>query len=153
MSIEFTQIPLAPWPVLQEGIHKLSLDEFQEIFAFNQHRRKQFEGLVDAMKALKKAGCSKVYIDGSYVTKKPIPGDYDACWDGESVNIEELDIVFLDFTNGRASQKAKYEGEFFPAQCFADHNQTSYREFFQQEKHSGGRKGIVLLELNDELNS
>lgn len=153
MSICFTEIPLAPWPVLQEGVHKLSLKEFQEVFVFNPHRRKQFIGLVNAMKALKQAGCSKVYIDGSYVTKKPLPGDYDACWDVTNVNPDKLDAVFLDFTNKRASQKAKYEGEFFPAHIFADGKQTPYIEFFQIEKHSGERKGIVLIELSDELDS
>ncbi|EOX3949973.1 hypothetical protein ACNUCD_004976 [Vibrio alginolyticus] len=120
---------------------------------FNPHRRKQFDGLIDAMKALKQAGCSKIYIDGSYVTKKPTPGDYDACWDAGNVDPSKLDAVFLDFSDGRASQKAKYEGEFFPAHCFADNKQTPYTEFFQQEKHSGCRKGIVLLELSDELDS
>ncbi|ANQ25166.1 hypothetical protein BA894_01300 [Vibrio natriegens] len=153
MSICFTDIPLAPWPVLQEGVHQLSLEEFREVFVFNPHRRKQFEGLVYAMKALKQAGCTKVYIDGSYVTKKPTPGDYDACWDVENVDPDKLDKVFLDFDNGRASQKAKYEGEFFPAHWAADSEKTSYKEFFQKEKHSGGRKGIVLLELGDELDS
>lgn len=151
MSISFHEIPLAPWPVLTEGIHKLDIHEFGEIFAFNPHRRKQFNGLVLAMKALKHAGCSKVYIDGSYVTKKPIPGDYDACWDVTNVNQYKLEPVFLDFSNGRASQKAKYEGEFFPAQFHADNLGTPYMEFFQQEKHSGLRKGIVLLELNSEF--
>lgn len=153
MSIRFVDYPLAPWPVLEEGIHKLGLEEFREIFVFNPHRRKQYEGLLDAMKALKQAGCTKVYIDGSYVTRKPLPGDYDACWDAIGVDQAKLDTVFLDFSNGRQSQKTKFEGEFFPAQCFADSQQTPYTEFFQREKHSGEKKGIVLLELDGNLGS
>ncbi|MFM2667154.1 hypothetical protein AAFX24_20405 [Vibrio mediterranei] len=151
MPVNFIDIPLAPWAVLQEGIHNLSLDEFEELFVFNPHRRKQFYGLVEAMKALKYAGCSRLYIDGSYVTKKPYPGDYDACWDVDNVQRDRLDDVFLEFSNGRAQQKEKYEGEFFPAQWNADNKPTRYIDFFQKEKHSGGQKGIVLLNLEDIL--
>lgn len=73
MAIKFVDLPGAPWNVLEEGIHSLSLEEFKDIFATNQHRRKQFDGLVSGLKALKTAGCTKVYIDGSYVTKKIYP--------------------------------------------------------------------------------
>jgi hypothetical protein len=57
-----------------------------------------------------------VYIDGSFVRVKREPGDYDACWDIDGVNVEALDSVFLDFSKGRTAQKRKFFGEFFPAQ-------------------------------------
>ena len=57
-----------------------------------------------------------MYIDSGFVTVKREPGDYDACWDIEGVNVEALDPVFLDFSKGRTAQKRKYFGEFFPAQ-------------------------------------
>jgi len=69
-----------------------------------------------ALATLNRAGCSTVYIDGSFVTVKLEPGDYDACWDIDGVNVEALDAVFLDFSKGRMAQKRKYFGEFFPAQ-------------------------------------
>ena len=46
-----------------------------------------------ALEVLHRAGCSKVYIDGSFVTVKLEPGDYDACWDIDGVNVEALDSV------------------------------------------------------------
>lgn len=70
-----------------------------------------------ALAALNRAGCSRVYIDGSFVTVKREPGDYDACWDIDGVNVEALDSVFLDFSKGRAAQKRKYFGEFSPPRC------------------------------------
>lgn len=151
MPINFISLPQVPWAVVEEGIHPVSIDEFKEVFVFNPHRRKQFEGLLTAIKVLKDAGCSKLYIDGSYATKKPIPDDYDACWDINNVDPTKLDPVFGDFTDGRASQKSKYEGEFFPAQIAADHAGTPYLDFFQQEKHSGGKKGIIQLDLTDDI--
>lgn len=154
MSVTFIKPPKAPWPVLEEGIHTLSIKEFSDIFVFNPHRRKQFDGLLDAIKSLKQAGCTNLFIDGSYVTQKPLPGDYDACWDVNNVDLDKLDSVFLSFENGRKAQKDKYEGEFFPAQGFADHAQTvQYIHFFQREKHSGTQKGIVLLKLDDVVDS
>lgn len=150
MTIPFISIPGAPWDVLVAGIHQISLAEFQLLFVFNPHRETQFKGLINALKALKKAGCARVYIDGSYVTKKPLPGDYDACWDHLDVDPSKLDPVFFDFDNMRANQKSKYEGEFFIAGTPADGAGTIFLDFFQIEKHSGQPKGIVLIDLNKE---
>ena len=56
-----------------------------------------------------------MYIDGSFVTTKPQLGDVDACWAIEHVDPDTLDPVFLDFSHSRAAQKARFRGEFFPA--------------------------------------
>lgn len=64
---------------------------------------------------LKQAGYRRVYIDGSFVTTKPNPGDIDVCWAIDGVDPEALDPVFLDFSQSRARQKARFLCEFFPA--------------------------------------
>jgi hypothetical protein len=61
-----------------------------------------------ALMTLRLAGCTTVYMDGSYVTDKSDPSDYDGCWDSAGVNLGLLDPVFKDFSNGRAAQKLKY---------------------------------------------
>ena len=38
-------------------------------------------GLKAALDNLKAAGCRRAYIDGSFVTAKEHPGDFDACWE------------------------------------------------------------------------
>ena len=58
-----------------------------------------------------------------------------------------LDPVFLDFSDDRAAQKARYGGEFFPSSFAADAVGRTFLEFFQLERYSGERKGIVLVEL------
>lgn len=98
------------------GIHWATWGETESRFGFNSRRRKLIGGLRRALKALKTAGCQSVYLDGSFVTAKTEPGDYDACWEIEGVDVEKLDPVFLDFSRNRAAQKRKYLGEFFPAQ-------------------------------------
>ena len=44
-----------------------------------------------------------------------IPGDFDGCWEEAGIDFDLLDPVLLTFDPGRASQKAKYGGELFPA--------------------------------------
>lgn len=56
----------------------------------------------------------------------------------------------LKFVSGgldRATQKAKYMGELFPASITADPNGLSFYEFFQTDKHTGRPKGIIAIDL------
>ena len=147
MKDKFVSYENAPFLVLEEGIHELSLHDFKGLFVYNPVRNKQFSGLLKAMKNLKTAGCPYIYIDGSYVTQKPNPGDFDACVDYTGVNLQILDPVFRNFDNGRQAQKEKFEGEFFPHKFQADRKGTIFIDFFQKEKFSGNRKGIIKLDL------
>lgn len=93
------------------------------------------------------AKCSRLYLDGSFVTQKSFPGDFDACWDPAGVDVSLLDPVFLDFTNRRAAQKARFRGELFLSTAPADARGTSFLRFFQIDKATGKPKGIVALDL------
>ena len=91
-----------------------------------------------------------MYIDGSFVTVKREPGDFDACWDIDGVNVEALDSVFLDFSKGRTAQKRKYFGEFFPRpDARRRKHGRAFLEFFQTDKETGRSKGIVGLNLQE----
>ena len=100
---------------------------------------------------LRNAGCQTTYVDGSFVTSKEVPGDFDACWEEAGVDPTILDPVLLTFENGRAAQKAKFQGELFPVSAIANADEFSFLEFFQTDKKTGRRKGIVALDLS-ELN-
>ena len=137
----------SPWKVLPPGVYQAELHEIETAFATNVRRRDLFAGLVDAAGRLRSAGCRLIYLDGSYVTGKPRPGDFDACWDPTGVDGSKLDPIFLDFDNGRASQKAAFKGEFFPSSMIcADVSQT-FLEFFQWDRFTGRRKGIISVSL------
>jgi hypothetical protein len=107
-------------------------------------------GLKRACESLKLAGCRRIYIGGSFVTNKEFPGDFDFCWESEGVDrayLKELDPVFFDFSHKRASQKAKYGGEFFRANTIADPvSGKTYLDFFQEDRN-GNPKGIIAVEL------
>ncbi|MCE2519665.1 MAG: hypothetical protein J4G15_07555 [Alphaproteobacteria bacterium] len=142
----------APWQVLPAGVHKTTLEELATTFATDQWRRKLFAGLLHASRDLSTAGCARLYVNGSYVTGKPIPGDYDVCWDPGGVDRRVLAPEFLDFSKDRATQKAKYGGEFFPSSFAADTVGNTFLEYFQIERYSGARKGILEIELiNDPM--
>jgi hypothetical protein len=135
-----------PWAVLPPGIHDTTLSEVEARFATTPHRRWLFDGFVRVANVLAKAGCHHVYLDGSFVTAKPHPGDYDGCWDHVGVDPAKLDPVLLDFSNKRAAQKAKYLGEMFIA-GMPNGPDGAFVDFFQIEKSSGQPKGILRISL------
>ena len=133
------------WNVLPPGVHDATLDEIQERFATSEKRRKLFDGFRRAVVALVKAGCRTIYLDGSFITDKPVPGDFDVCWDPAGVDAAKLDPVFLDFRMRRKRQKEMFGGEFFPSGAKANAT-AAFLDFFQTDKHTGRAKGIIKLQ-------
>lgn len=132
--------------LLPSGIHWASIDEIKNQMCFSVKRKKLVQGLEAALISLKSAGCSKVYIDGSFVTSKIEPNDIDACWEIQNVDPTKLDPILLVFTNKRALQKAKYGCEFFPSNAVAEPPNTTYLDFFQKTKDNAP-KGIIGINL------
>ena len=136
---------------LPPGEHIASWDEIADRFGHTGWRRELLAGLAIALNCLKAAGCKAVYLDGSFVTAKAQPGDFDACWDADGVIGALLDWELCKpegFKNGRAAQKRKYKGEFFPANVDANGLGMPYRQFFQQDRN-GNTKGIIVIILKD----
>lgn len=138
----------SPWPVLPPGIHRASFPDVAAAFATNAWRREIFDGLVDASGRLRVAGCPTVFLDGSFVSGKPKPGDFDACWDPFGVDPARLDPVFLQFANGREAQKAAFKGEFFPSSMVCADVGQAFVEFFQLDRFTGKQKGIISIPLS-----
>ena len=105
---------------LPPGIHEASWDEVVARYGYNPHRQGLLAGLRAALEALRAAGCRRMYLNGSFVTAKDTPGDFDGCWELQGVALSSLDPVLRTFDPGRATQKAKYGGELFPAEWPAD---------------------------------
>lgn len=131
---------------LPPGVYSVQWSELEARFGTNAHRKRLLTGLSDALEQFRIAGCRRVYIDGSFVTAKAFPNDYDVCYDARGVDPMFLDAVFLDVGAGRSKQKAKYGGEFFPSSVGAapGHN---FLQFFQIDKDNGNSKGILAIDL------
>lgn len=143
-------LPGSPWTVLPPGAHTASLEDVAAAFATNAWRRELFDGLVAASVKLRMAGCPTVYLDGSYVTGKPRPNDFDACWDPSGVDPVKLDPLFLEFANGRAAQKVAFRGEFFPSSMMCVDVGRTFVDFFQLDRFTGKQKGIIFISLSND---
>ena len=129
---------------LPPGVHQALWTEVVSQFGLNSHRNRLLVGLYDALANLAEAGCRKVLLDGSFVSAKPLPNDYDGAWEPDGVDFDLLDPVLLDFSNGRAAMKAKFGGELFPASDKAGRG-ILFRDFFLTDRN-GVRKGVVEID-------
>ncbi|MBO1350610.1 MAG: hypothetical protein EBE86_025985 [Hormoscilla sp. GUM202] len=135
---------------LPPGIHFCEWEEFKERFGTNLTRDRLIKGLSRAMTQLKAAGCRIIYIDGSFVTSKGKPKDYDACWENDGITLEYLksiDPVLYNLAIGSSEQKNRYGGDIFPASYPADEAGNSYLDFFQLDSRTNIRKGIIAIDL------
>lgn len=130
---------------LPPGVHVASWADLVAQFGINPHRVRLIGGLLAAVQNLAAAGCRSVLLDGSFVSQKDLPQDYDGAWDTRGVDPYRLDPVLLDFSNGRAAMKTKYLGELFPANSSAAPG-VLYRDFFMTDR-SGVPKGLVDIDL------
>jgi hypothetical protein len=134
---------------LPPGIHEATWSELSGAFGTTPQRRQLLAGLRAALESLRRAGCRRVYVDGSFVTAKAEPADFDGCWEAAGVDPRRLDPELLDFTNVRQAQKAKYRGELFIANTPAAPHGPRFVDFFQIDKQTGLAKGIVALDPQD----
>jgi hypothetical protein len=134
---------------LPPGIHDASWEEIIDRFGHNATRRKQLQGLKRALDELASAGCSTVYLDGSFVTAKETPGDFDACWEADGVNAEALHPSLLKLRPPRTAQKRRYQGELVIADTLAEPFGSVFLESFQRDRDTGAAKGIVRIDLEE----
>lgn len=135
---------------LPPGIHWATWEEIHNRFGYSQYRSNLLFGMQVGLHSLKKVGCLDVYIDGSFVTEKELPGDFDICYEDSTIDwnlLKLFDPTILNFSHKRAAQKVKYGGEFFPISFIAAPPDITFLEFFQIDKNTGNPKGIVGLKL------
>jgi hypothetical protein len=148
-------MPIPPFDpesgLLPPGEHVAGWDEIRARFGWNARRRQLLDGLEDGLVLLGEAGCQRVWINGSFVTAKDEPGDFDCVWSPLGVDralLEERSPVLLDLSAQRAAQKARFGGEFFPNVVEAASGQQ-FAAFFQSDR-DGAAKGIVVIDPSKE---
>jgi hypothetical protein len=131
--------------LLPPGLHRATWRDVCGRFGGNPRRDWLLAGLQQAATNLRDAGAVVLWLDGSFVTSKPEPNDFDGAWDPSWVDLTKVDPILCDFSNaGRLRQKAKYGGELFVEIELA--SGMPFQLFFQQTP-DGQAKGIVLLNL------
>jgi hypothetical protein len=129
---------------LPPGNHTTTWEEFELRFAYNEDRQRLILGLKAAADNLKRAGCRQLYVDGSFVTSKPSPNDWDACWELDGVDFTKLDSTIVDEKFNPELRKARYFGDLFlNAPRLPGHD---FANFFRKDR-SGMYKGLVVIDL------
>lgn len=119
-------------------------------YGYSTHRHRLLTSLKDALDVLSTLGCKAFYLDGSFVTEKQNPGDYDGCWEAEGVNIVALAHsapLLWDDRPGRRAQNARFGGDLFPVRAAGDAFDRRILDDFQRDPVTGEPKGIILLKL------
>ena len=133
---------------LPPGIHVATWEEVVARFGGTAHRAELLAGLLDVLHDLQQAVCRLIYLDGSFVTDKDVPGDYDLCWEMDNVDLSKLPPVLLDLRPPRAAQQARYRGDILP-NVTEGSSGAPFVDFFQRNKVTGGVKGIVAINLEE----
>lgn len=121
---------------LPPGIYETDFSEFEQRFGFNTSRQQLLSGLATALDSLRRAGCNRVYVGGSFVTDKVEPGDIDGCFEGLWIDEDAIEPMFL--TADLDAQRAKYGVEFVLG---------GNRVGFFQTDRNGNLQGIVAINL------
>ena len=143
---------------LPPGDHQATLEEIRKRFGFTPRRRWLLKGLHAAVKAFWNAGIEEIYIDGSFCTEKPDPGDVDGYWVEPNLEVyDRVDPYWIDFTpifvptagKWRWRMWSDYGVEFFihPAmQATAD---EGFPVFLRHDR-AGRPRGVIRVIRSDE---
>jgi hypothetical protein len=83
---------------LPPGNHQATLEEIRKRFGFTPRRRWLLKGVRAAFEAFWAAGIREIYIDGSFCTEKPDPGDVDGYWVEPDEGVyDRIDPYWIDF--------------------------------------------------------
>jgi hypothetical protein len=135
----------------QNNLHqtvKLTSKEFHQHFGANPERRQQIANALPIFRIFYRFGCTKVYIGGSFVSKKKYPEDIDICFDVTLVDIEKLKREFPQFFDpneiGKIHKTLKCHIFYFTK----EHKRLLH---LLEEDRDGNPKGLVGLSLKDIL--
>lgn len=135
---------------LPPGVYAVTLKDIGVRYAWNTQRRKLYQGLRKALMNLSSAGVRRVWINGSFITKKDLPNDIDGCWEAsDSLDTDLLDPVFLETHPPRVAMKDKFGVDFLISGTALRDRRARGRtvEGFFQIDRNGNAKGILLVDL------
>jgi len=131
---------------LPPGIHSATHEEFVKRFVYNLKRKELYANLIRFIKDIQNTGCTAIYIDGSYVTKKLLPNDIDLCWENRGLDISTVHRQMPELWD-QLGLRIKYMMDIFPAHIIEGNSGVLFIDFFQRDKMTGQSKGIVKIEI------
>ena len=141
--------PFQPDGNLPPGTHTATWEEVVARFGGNPQRNRLLDGLRRALSSLLDAGCPRIYLNGSFVTNKPDPNDFDVTWETEGVDFTKVAPILLDrddlIVNERRWQLSVFGGELLPDQYLG----LDFLSYFQSDRF-GQHKGIIAIDLTGD---
>lgn len=139
--------------LLPPGEHNMTLEQIDHLFGHTSHRRYLLEMLHKVCLILKTAGVPQIWINGSFVTSKHRPGDYDICYE----ITEDIFKALPDYPFKQERADTLIRGEFGgdvkaePMDCGALYRRDLFPNVVGHVHNGkliqGVKKGIVVLEL------
>jgi hypothetical protein len=133
--------------VFPPGIYPARLDEFKRRLGFNSYRQEMIEkGLLSVLNELRDKDLRRIFVDGSFVTEKPFPGDIDAY----VLVPDRTHPMFRFIAERHKAWRALYRIHCFPAIQNEDGfgSEVYWKDFFGHQPDQSP-KGIVALELSE----
>lgn len=136
---------------LPPGDHPAALPEIATCLGFTPRRRWLLEGLRTAMNAFWTAGIREVYIDGSFCTEKPDPGDIDGYWVEPDPEVyDRIDPYWIDFElvfvpllkKQKNKMWAEHGVEFYIPPATQARPDEDFPSFFRHDR-DGRPRGVI----------
>ena len=83
-----------------------------------------------------------IYVDGSYVTDKPVPGDVDVVVDVSGCDTEGQQHWLQEWAANHDQVKAVHHVDFYPVVCGPGHDFVAFFQYVRAEEAL--RRGIGL---------
>ena len=136
---------------LPPGDHRATPDEIGQRFGSTPRRRWLLKGFRAAVNAFWAAGIEEIYIDGSFCTEKPDPGDVDGYWVEPDPGVyDRIDPYWTDFElvlvphlrQWKWRMWAEHGVEFFIHPVMQATRVTGFPEFFRRSR-DGSPRGVI----------
>jgi hypothetical protein len=136
---------------LPPGVYQATLAQIAKCLGFTPRRRWLLKGLRSAVEAFWAAGISDIYIDGSFCTEKPDPGDIDGYWVQPDDGVyDRLDPYWLDFELVLVPYLRKWKWrmwadhgvEFFIHPAMRPSPEMEFPDFFRRGRE-GQPRGLI----------
>ena len=136
---------------LPPGDYRATLQEIAERLGFTPRRRWLLKGLRAAVEAFWVAGVEEIYVDGSFCSEKPDPGDIDGYWVEPDPGVyDRIDPYWIDLDPILVPQMRKWKWrmwvdhgvEFFIHPAMLAKADLAFPQFFRQDR-DGQPRGVI----------
>jgi hypothetical protein len=135
--------------LLPSGRHQCTLDEAKDMFAHNDARSIIWDNFCAVLLEMAAAGLEgTLFLDGSYVTDKAIPGDIEVAFDVRNESDQKQGLALLFFHTQHNRLKSTIKVDWYPV-LPGNNDFVSFFEYIgdktaaQKKLHAKELKGIL----------